>query len=1255
MPDGRRTTFFYTPYAPSGIFGFLFVPEYTAEPGTYGTLTSNGCELVTLSAGQWFCFPGPRFQETVSTYTYTDPYGREFVMSIDGTLQSIRDLNNNTLTFSENGISSDTGLNVPFVRDAEGRITQITNTEGNVYSYAYDTDGNLLTLTQPGNPLPLRYSYDSNRLLTEGFDGRGNRALFSTYYPDGRLQSVTDGLGNTTGYAYDLPGNFTVISYPDGGNERVTYNAEGYLTSRLDPLGRTTSFDYDANYNILTETNGADETTTYTYNGNGQRTSVTDALGNNLIAASYNEFGGPTLMVDALGQQRSIGYDPNTFMPLSASDSLGSLGSYTWDSRGNPLTRADANGQTTGFTYDPYGNVASQTDALGRTWNFTYDTLGRRTTSTDPQGNVTSFSYDPLGRLLTVTDVLNQVTTYEYDGNGNRTAMIDALGQRMDYEYDANDNLTRIVYPDSTAVVRTYDFRGNILTEADETGIVTRYEYDVDGQLIRLTLAEGTPDATTSQNEYDNAGRQIRQIDGRGNVTTFTYDARGRLTVTTDVFGNTYINTYDAAGQLIAQTDELGRTTQFVYDSRGRQIQTIFPDGTFTATTYDSVGRQLSRADQNGNITQWVYDGTGQLLSVTNPMSEVVSYTYDARGNLTSIIDANNHVTAFEFDDLNRQTRKAWADGTFESMGYNAIGNLTQHQLADGNINNFFYDNRNRLVREEYFDGQVITTAYTPDSLRASVTDGRGVTTYSYDALNRTTSVTQPDGMAISYTYDTNSNRTSMTTPAGTISYAYDALNRVSSLTDPRGAVTNFSYNAVSQLQQQVYPNGVVADYGYDTLNRLTSINHHTGVSVLASFDYALDNAGNRIGVTEADGSQFQWGYDDAYRLLTETRYNASGGATYNAVFTYDAMGNRLSQTENNTRTDYAYNNLDQLVSSITDSVVTDYTYNPRGNLTTVTTDLATTSYAWDARDRMVGVGLPDGSAVSYVYDADNQRVQENVDGEVTNFLWDSQSVYGDVVVEYDAANTVQTDYTLAGMQLVSQHQGSETHFYHADGQNSTRVLSDTSNAVVNEYTYKAFGEVLSSNTSAANRYLYTGQQFDVATGQYSLRARYYNAGAGRFTARDTFPYNFQNPVELNRYGYVSNSPVNLFDPTGFESEYANIQASLKAGLNRGIDIGTRVINYTISSVWNNPVYGGAFWGAVGYFAGIAAYSAANSENFFANINFIDLAKAIVYGAIIGGGNALAVSVATTENNSLFSFLMEVGGLWLSGAFYITN
>jgi hypothetical protein len=50
----------------------------------------------------------------------------------------------------------------------------------------------------------------------------------------------------------------------------------------------------------------------------------------------------------------------------------------------------------------------------------------------------------------------------------------------------------------------------------------------------------------------------------------------------------------------------------------------------------------------------------------------------------------------------------------------------------------------------------------------------------------------------------------------------------------------------------------------------------------------------------------------------------------------------------------------------------------------------------------------------------------------------------------------------------------------------------------------------------------------------YSLRARYYNPAGGRFLSRDTYPINFGDPWELNRYGYTAGNPVRWTDPTGW-------------------------------------------------------------------------------------------------------------------------
>jgi hypothetical protein len=46
-------------------------------------------------------------------------------------------------------------------------------------------------------------------------------------------------------------------------------------------------------------------------------------------------------------------------------------------------------------------------------------------------------------------------------------------------------------------------------------------------------------------------------------------------------------------------------------------------------------------------------------------------------------------------------------------------------------------------------------------------------------------------------------------------------------------------------------------------------------------------------------------------------------------------------------------------------------------------------------------------------------------------------------------------------------------------------------------------------------------------------RARYYNPALGRFPSQDRYPVNFGNPVELNRYVYTANNPINRADPGG--------------------------------------------------------------------------------------------------------------------------
>ena len=71
-------------------------------------------------------------------YAYADPIGRTYLITSGGQLQSIQDLNGNTLTVTSTGITSSVnGVVVPFVRDPNtGNITKITDLNGNVIGWS---------------------------------------------------------------------------------------------------------------------------------------------------------------------------------------------------------------------------------------------------------------------------------------------------------------------------------------------------------------------------------------------------------------------------------------------------------------------------------------------------------------------------------------------------------------------------------------------------------------------------------------------------------------------------------------------------------------------------------------------------------------------------------------------------------------------------------------------------------------------------------------------------------------------------------------------------------------------------------------------------------------------------------------------------------------------------------------------------------------------------------------------------------------
>ena len=80
---------------------------------------------------------------------------------------------------------------------------------------------------------------------------------------------------------------------------------------------------------------------------------------------------------------------------------------------------------------------------------------------------------------------------------------------------------------------------------------------------------------------------------------------------------------------------------------------------------------------------------------------------------------------------------------------------------------------------------------------------------------------------------------------------------------------------------------------------------------------------------------------------------------------------------------------------------------------------------------------------------------------------------------------------------------------------------------------YDAFGVPVAEIPPNRQPFGFTGYLNDAMSGLYYAQARYYDAGAGRFTAQDVLRGAMATPTSLNQYAYCLNQPMTLMDKDG--------------------------------------------------------------------------------------------------------------------------
>ena len=708
------------------------------------------------------------------------------------------------------------------------------------------------------------------------------------------------------------------------------------------------------------------------------------------------------------------------------------------------------------------------------------------------------------------------------------------IDRRVQYAYDAAGNVLKqaILGTDGECLESStrYDLKDRATHRTNPAGGVTRYLYDRNDRLRK---------------EINPYGYEPESDDGAG--VSYTYDSRGNRLRTTNALGEVVQElSYNLRNQPVIQKDTFGNRTELSYELDGK-IKDV---------------RRLGNGNRNHQRTlqQYEYNARGQITGVVDGNRNPISYDVDSWGRITGIGFVDGVKEGYEYTPAGQVSRTIDGNGNAVQYRYNSLGKISERIDQLGDTETFRYDEEGNLSLHIDRDGRQLQRACNvfgqPVYEKASDAEGKhtNISTWHYDSLGRVTRAVC-DGKSYEYIYDAHGNlKEKRSNGKRLVSYTHDRAGQITEIRDPAGVCTRYEYDILGRRSRIFNDDGLEVRYGYDALNRIRHIRYGNGVetaytydgdgnirtletkageNVLLSFAYRYDGNGNRTakagtqaalgGITSEittgnNALDLSYAYDVRGQLLEERRNGAS------VSYAYDKAGNRIRKTDAQGEIRYLYNAKNQLVEEESPADRKQFSYDRQGAIIEEKNAAGIRLFSYNSRRQQTRVETETGSVQENRYDAEGLRFELLENGRRTSFVYHD----GELLQE-EGREEQGTSYHLgAGMEAFRR--GQELSYYHRDEQLSTTFITGGHGDVQNSYQYDAFGMSLGTTEKLNNRIRYTGQQYDDVTGQYYLRARYYNPVAGRFMQEDVYQGD-----GLNLYAYCGNNPVVYDDPSGYE------------------------------------------------------------------------------------------------------------------------
>ena len=1163
------------------------------------TQTIGAVTIDSTNYYKWIDGDGTEKYFKSSNGVWEDEAGQGYTLTVSGSSYTIRDKGNNTLGF-----------------DSSGRLVSINDGKisANKVSISYvssDASNLRIDTVTDGAGRKYSYSYSGGQLASVSYLGSGADALETvTYtYADGNLTQVSFADGKTAEYSWS--GHIMTaakdIARSDGSRDTLTFSyiqnpAASTFPVRISSLAYTScgtnisslAFEYATNYTKVTDNTG--RWMAYQFNNNGNTTSVYNNEGQALYgryAKDENSSGRANQLVASSRLQITDAWDDAVSVTTSDGETLSLVSHRNLVSNGDFSSGLSGwtgrnNGSGDGVVSVP-GIVSSDNiSALCINGNsmtsksyvywidhpggkvgdvFTFGTWIKSASAPvsnkpDPNG---SYSRGNCIALVFEKDGVWQFNKYVYandncedwqfiSGSVTASKEYDTIYFVCMYTYNVNAAyFTGVqVFEEPFEAKYEYDSNGNVTKITDIDGRVTSYAYNSNNDVTSITM----PGGGQYSYSYDSNRLLTETVSATGVHTSYGYDAYGNSTsATIGGDGNKVIRsdtTYTSDGNMTASVTAGDRNTVTYANDTDRSLVNSVTDakGVATGYSYDSMRRLLATACGDAAVTNGYTDDLLSTLTHTNTSGKTTTYSfvYGAADLQTAVNIGSRNLVSNAYNSgtwtLSSQT---YGNGDYWKYFYDNMDTLTSRftNCSDNEGIGFYYtyNGKGKLVRIEMKSVTIADGAVTGGTLLSSEN-------YLYDGSDRLIRVVETDGDNVvlhdfSWTYDAKDNVTALTESIGgksfSYTYAYDDDSRPT--TFGYGDVTEqVTYDGHGRSSGTTVKNGsrTVLGTGYAyrdvdstyTTTQVKSVTNSYGGKT-ANFNYTYDANGNILSVSGDQTVTYE--YDDLGQLVWEK--NATAGKAWN--YTYDNGGNILSRTE------YACSGSGTVSGSGT---TTSYTYGDAewGDLLTAYNGEAISyggignplSYrgwtmSWQGGRQLASM-TKGSNTLNFAYNESGLRTSKTVNGVAHSYVWQGSKLAADITDAYALYFHYDSSGEVIGFTRTASGADAE-YFYVKNLQGDILKVITATGTEAATYTYDAWGKLLTATGDLAdiNPLRYRGYFYDTETSLYYLKSRYYDPEVGRFINPDAYASTGQGILGANMFVYCMNNAVFRIDKSG--------------------------------------------------------------------------------------------------------------------------